>query len=339
MTTWYDRLPERDTSLSERWHTEAFRHELRDWCATYVGRVTGMRQHKLRGWATVWRVESADGVWFAKQNCPGQQFEGALLALLARLVPERVVPVTAIGDGFLLTPDQGAVFRETAGEDLDSWVRLTREAATLQRELVSHHGELLGLGLTELRPEETPGYLEARIEQYAALAPGDPRRLPSEVAARLRTHLPVVRRWVEQVAALGLPMTLNHNDLHENNVFDLGGRLRFFDFGDAWVTEPLAVLLIPLNILAAKLEAGGDDRRLWRVADAALEVWSDRASARDLRAALPAALQLGRAGRVESWARCQASLSDDELLEWGSTAADWLGTLDAEPPLTGPTVR
>ena len=41
------------------------------------------------------------------------------------------------------------------------------------------------------------------------------------------------------MAALGLPPTLNHNDLHENNVFDVDGALRFFDFGDALVTEPL----------------------------------------------------------------------------------------------------
>jgi Ser/Thr protein kinase RdoA (MazF antagonist) len=128
-------------------------------------------------------------------------------------------------------------------------------------------------------------------------------------------------------------MTLNHNDLHENNVFDVDGRLRFFDFGDALVTEPLGVLLIPLNILGGRLEADSDDPRLWRVADAALEVWSDLVPAAELRAALPAALQLGRLGRVETWVRCQPSLSDDELAQWGPVAATWLGTLDADPPV------
>ena len=139
-----------------------------------------------------------------------------------------------------------------------------------------------------------------------------------DVADRLRAHLPVVRRWAEQVASLGLPLTLNHNDLHENNVFDVDGRLRFFDFGDSLLTEPLGVLLIPLNILGEKLGADGDDPRLWRVADAALEVWTDHAPAAELRAALPAALQLGRLGRVESWVRCQPSLNDEQLAEWGA---------------------
>jgi Ser/Thr protein kinase RdoA (MazF antagonist) len=282
----------------------------------------------------VWRVETTDGVWFAKQNCPGQQIEVSLMGLLSRLVPDRVVPVTAAGDGFLITPDQGQVFHETAGGDLENWVRLTREAALLQRELVPHLAELLGIGMTRLSSEEAVDYLAARIEQYAALGTDDPRVLAPDVAGRLRTHLPVVRRWAEEVAALGLPLTLNHNDLHENNVFDVDGRLRFFDFGDALVTEPLGVLLIPLNILGEKLEAGADDPRLWRVADAALEVWSDLVPIDQLRAALPAALSLGRLGRVESWVRCLPSLPDDELAEWGPVAAAWLGTLDADPPVT-----
>jgi hypothetical protein len=339
MPEWYDVLPPTDRSLSSRWRTEAFREELREWCASVVGPVTGMTQQKLRGWATVWRVETADGVWFAKQNCPGQQIEPPLMAALARLTPDRVVPVTAAKDDFLLTPDQGEVFYETAGGDLENWVRLAREAALLQRELVPHHGELMGLGMSELRPEEANDYVSARIEQYAALAADDPRVLAPEVADRLRAHLPVVRRWAEEVAALGLPLTLNHNDLHENNVFDVDGRLRFFDFGDAWVTEPLGVLLVPLNILGEKLEAADDDPRLWQVADAALEVWSDLVPLSDLRAALPAALSLGRLGRVESWARCLPSLSDEELDEWGHVSAAWLGTLDADPPVVAPGRR
>jgi len=334
VTAWYTRLPERDRSLSETWPTEEFRERMRVWCESYVGPVTGMTQQKLRGWATVWRVESADGVWFAKQNCPGQQIEPPLMALLARLTPDRVVPVTAASDGFLLTPDQGEVFYETAGGDLENWVRLARDAALFQRELVAHRGELQRIGMTELPPEAGVDYVAARIEQYAALAADDPRVLTPEVADRLRAHLPVVRRWGEEVAALGLPLTLNHNDLHENNVFDVDGRLRFFDFGDAWVTEPLGVLLVPMNILGEKLHADGDDPRLWRVADAAIEVWTDLVPAREIRAALPAALSLGRLGRVESWARCQPSLSDDEMGEWGPVSAAWLGTMDAEPPLT-----
>ena len=139
MPEWYAALPERDLSLSSRWATEEFREELRAWCEAAVGPVVGMEQHKLRAWATVWRVTTAKGAWFAKQNCPGQQVEVELMDALSRLATDRVVPVTAARDGFLLTPDQGPVFYETAGGDLENWVRLARDAALLQRELVPHH--------------------------------------------------------------------------------------------------------------------------------------------------------------------------------------------------------
>jgi hypothetical protein len=334
---WYDVLPDRDRSLSSRWETPEFRDELRGWCEAQVGPVLGMEQHKLRGWATVWRVTTAEGSWFAKQNCPGQLFEQPLMTLLARVAPDRVVPVRAESDGFLLTPDQGPVFYETAGADLENWVRLARDAALLQREVTPHVEEIVAVGATPLPPEDAHDYVAARVEQYAALGPADPRRLAPEVAARLVGHLPQVRRWAEQVAALGLPLTLNHNDLHENNVFDVDGRLLFFDFGDSLVTDPLGVLLVPLNVLAEKLGAGADDPRLWRVVDAALEVWSDVVAVSELRAAVPAALRLGRLGRVESWVRCQPSLSDEQLAEWGPVAAEWLGTVDADPPVGHPT--
>jgi hypothetical protein len=333
VTEWFAALPARDRSLSSRWETDAFRDELRAWCESHVGPVRTLEQHKLRGWATVWRVTTEEGAWFAKQNCQGQIFEQPLMALLARLAPDRVVPVRAVGDGFLLTPDQGPVFRETAGEDLGNWIRLARDASLLERELVRHTDQVIAAGASSLAPQQAHDYVVARVEQYARLPDKDPRRLGADVAGRLRAHLPAVRRWGEEVAALGLPQTLNHNDLHGNNVFDVDGRLLFFDFGDALVTEPLGILLVPLNILAEKLGAGPDDRRLWRVANAALEVWSDLVPSAQLRAVLPAALQLARLGRVESWVRCQPSLSDDELAEWGQDAVGWLGTLLEQPPL------
>lgn len=327
---WTDLAPP-EPSVKARWVTEEFRDELRAWCASYVGRVTAMEQHKLRGWATVWRVSTADGVWFAKQNCPRQGFEVPLLAELARLLPDRVVPVTAAADGFLLTPDQGPTFRETVGDSLEPWERLVREGAELQRELAPYAGRLGALGLTHLEPDDAERYAALRIAELAALPPQDRRRLDLETARRLEAHLPVLRSWADQVVALGLPITLDHNDLHENNAFDVGGRLRFFDFGDSLLGGPLSTLMVPLANLAESLGNDPRDPRVWRAADAALEVWNDLASMSDLRAALPAALQLGRLGRVETWLRCLPTLDDQERATWGDAATGWLTSL-LDPP-------
>jgi Ser/Thr protein kinase RdoA (MazF antagonist) len=130
-------------------------------------------------------------------------------------------------------------------------------------------------------------------------------------------------------------VTLNHGDLHAHNVFHVAGELRFFDFADAVLTEPLGALLIPLRVLSDELDAGPDDPRLWRIIEPALEVWSDLVPMRALRAALPAALQLSRLGRVESWGRCCVSMDDAELAEWGGSVPGWLESLLEDPPLVG----
>lgn len=326
------RLP----SSLDRWQGEEFAAELTCWVADEVGPVRLLEHVKLRVWASVWAVETDEHRFFAKQNCELQAFEAELVATLAELVPDRVLPVAAIDPdrGLLLTPDQGQVLGEaSAPDDLEVWERVLVAGARLQRDLLPDVERLREVGLTTLAPEDASGYVEQRLDDLSALPDTDPRALTGDEAEVLAAGLPSVRVWADEVGALGLPVTLNHNDLHENNVFAVGETLRFFDYADALLSEPLGVLLIPLNMLSTRLEAGPDDPRLWRLADAALEVWSDRAPMAQLRAALPAALQLARLGRVESWARCCASMTDGELAEWGNTVPRWLSTLLLDPPV------
>jgi hypothetical protein len=238
------------------------------------------------------------------------------------------------GRDLLLTPDLGRTLAERGDDhDVDTWCRIVRDGALLQR-AVAPHADVLGL--TRMPPESATTYVGDAVGRLGALPPGDPRRLPGDVAERLRALLPTIERWSDQVAALDLPLTLNHNDLHAANVVapdNPDEPLRFFDFGDAVLTEPLGALLIPLNVSAGELDAGPDDLRLHRIADAALEVWTDLVPARALRSAFPAALQLARLAKVESWRRCLVTMTADERAEFGSAPADWLGTLESNPPM------
>jgi len=325
-----------ETWSSAVWRSEAFAAELRAFVAAAVGEPTVFEQRKIRPWGAVWRVEAGGAVYFAKQNCPGQAHEAGLVSALARIAPSYVVPVVAADPGrdLLLTLDLGSTLFELGGDhDVDTWCRIVRDAALLQRAVVPHADEL---GLTQMPPECATTYVGDAIGRLGALPVGDPRRLTGDVAERLRALLPTIERWSDQVADLDLPLTLNHNDLHAANVVapeSPDEPLRFFDFGDAVVAEPLAALLIPLNVSSRDLDAGPDDLRLRRIADAALEVWTDLVPPRALRAALPAALQLARLARVESWRRCMVTMTTEEREEFGSAPAEWLGTLVEDPPV------
>lgn len=294
-----------------------------------LGPVCRIKEAKMRPWSKVWRVETADAVHFAKQNCVAQSFEAAVLQELSMLAPDHVVPISAVDldRGLLLTPDQGPTFRETGADDVVAWCRLARDGALLQREVTPGTDRLETAGLTRQPALTAPAYVESFLERWQAAPRDDPRHVSQHDASRLRTHLPVVRRWAEQVAALGLPVTLNHNDLHDQNVFHVEDRLVFFDFADALLTEPLQVLLIPLQVLQDRLDCGPDDPRLQRVADSALEVWSDLAPLEELRGALPAALRLAGLGRCESWIRVTEQMSPAELDDYGAAASAWLLSL------------
>ena len=328
-------LPGRGSPGSPVWESDAFAGEMRAWCSEVLDREVRLEVQKIRGWSAVWRVTDGHEVWFAKQNCPGQLFEASLLRVLSRL-SDRVVPVTAVDEarGFLLTPDQGPVLTDTGGDPADLWCAVAREGALLQREVAPHLADLEGAGVRRLGPAEATTYVATRVEQYAALPDGDLRRLDQQGAVRLRAALPEVEAWADRLLALGLPLTLVHNDLHGNNVFAVDGRMRFFDFGDAVLGDPLSVLLIVVRSLMFRLECEPDDPRLARVSEAALEVWSDLAPLADLRSALDAGLQLGKLARSESWARCLVNLTDVELTEFGDAGTYWLQAIEAAPVQT-----
>jgi hypothetical protein len=316
------------------WRSEDFAAELRGFVTGAVGPPTILEPLKVRPWSTVWRVEAGGRAYFVKQNCPGQAHEARLVAVLGKIAPEYVVPVVAADADrdLLLTSDLGPTLRAAgAGGDVDAWCRITSDAAALQRRVVHHIAEL---PLSLMEADDATTYVADAVGRLAALAPEDPRRLDPRTAAELEALLPTIELWADQVTALDLPIALNHNDLHDNNVIaTAGGPLRFFDFGDAVLTEPLGALLVPLAALAEELGAGPDDPRLCRVADAALEVWSDGPSMSELRAALPAALQLGRLARIEAWRRCVASMTPEEIAEFGPSVPGWLGSLLADPPV------
>lgn len=323
------------TWTSAVWATAEFREELRGFVTSAVGEPTVLEPVSVRPWSTVWRVVSDRGVHYAKQNCPGQAHEAELVSGLAKLAPDRVVPVTAADTArdLLLTEDLGPTLRASgASGDPDVWCRIVAEAAGLQREVAGHVAEL---PLRVMTPGDATTYVADAVGRLGALPADDPRRVAPEVGRRLEALLPTIERWSDEVADLDLPITLNHNDLHDNNVVAPTGSalLRFLDFGDAVLTEPLGSLLVPLNVCADALGAGPHDPRLLRVADAALEVWSDLAPMTELRAVLPAALQLGRLARAESWRRCVASMTFAERGEYGAAPAHWLGTLLDDPPV------
>ena len=56
------------------------------------------------------------------------------------------------------------------------------------------------------------------------------------------------------------PATVQHDDLHDGNVFGSADAVRIIDWGDASLAHPFGTLLITLRVLASQLQCDEDAR-------------------------------------------------------------------------------
>ncbi|MFF8476437.1 phosphotransferase [Streptomyces sp. NPDC015414] len=316
----------------ESWRSAALRW-LEDGLTANGLRMSGALRVRLRPWSVLARVPVTDReaaaerrtVWF-KANPPASGFEGALTAALAGWVPRDVLAPLAVdtGRGWSLLPDGGALFRDVLDREPvgpEAWETLLRQYAAMQRALVPHTRELELLGVPSVRTTELP-------HAYDELVAGSPALRPDE-RARLAGLRPRVVEWCAELAALGVPDSLDHVDLHDGQLFNPEpGRFTFFDWGDAAVSHPFCSLRVPAR---KACERYGPDV-LPRLLDAYLEPWTGAGrTAAELRRAARLAWRLSALGRARAWGGLFPAAAESSPLT--AESARSLLELAEEPPL------
>jgi len=257
--------------------------------------VTGeLDQFHVRWWSTVIRVPTRREDLYFKAVANGFLFEPPLTAKLFELKPDRVTEVVDIdaGRGWMLMRDAGRRFREVVltRADLRHWELALPRYAELQLTAAPLADELLALGVPDSRLSVLPGQLRAVLAQPV-------RGLEPEDQERLLAALPKFEDMCGELAAYGIPETIQHDDLHDGQVFLRDGGYLFFDWGDSCVSHPFHSLTVALRANAAKfeLEPGGVELR--RLRNAYLEPFGDLQEAADL------AYWTGTVGRALAWDR------------------------------------
>jgi hypothetical protein len=232
-----------------------------------------------RPWSSVLRVATAEGYLFLKQCAPVQAFEVPLTASLAARWADRV-PEVLVADAeraWMLMRDGGVRLR-----DLDSVGSLPlalRLYGELQVGETAQVDEFLAIGVPDVR-------LTVVAAAYESFLARD-RGLATDEAARLRDLAPRFRELCDELEAFELPPSIQHDDLHEANVFLRDSRVAIYDWGDSSVAHPLFSWLKPLGV--------AQDRSLdpepFRAAY--LTAWGAVAPEARLRAALDLAVPIG----------------------------------------------
>ena len=327
------------------WQDPQWRRGALDWAAEQLARtgrqpVSDPEQPHVRPWSTAFRLRLADGgVAWLKSVGTGSAHEPPLADALGRWAPEHVLRAIAVDRErrLLLLPDGGRTLRAAGSADPGAWEAMLRDHARLQIALVPHADALLALGVPDHRPERLPGLVEDLLADDDAQLTGRDGGLAPGDRARVLAGLGDYVRACTDLAAGGVPASLQHDDLHDGNVFVGDGRHRFFDWGDSSVSHPFLTLLVPLRFAARVLELPYGDRRLFRLRDAYLDQWLDFGAAEELREHCAMALRVGPLQRALTWRRILRGIHPDERARWADAVPGWtVGHLAPGPQTTTP---
>jgi hypothetical protein len=260
-----------------------------------------------RAFSVVARVPVSDGtVWF-KASPPAAGFEPALLVALAAWYPDRFpAPVAVDLDrAWSLTRDGGPTLRERHArpKDVGAWHGMLRAYARLQFGLARHVDELLALGLADLRPGSVPYRFEQLLADPATERAVDaPGGITRDQHQALHALVPRLREWCAELDDLGIPASLDHADVHPNNIFADTGTP--FDWGDASVGHPFASLLVARRTAAEQASLSPQAPELTALTEDYLRRWLEAGHERAaVDRSLALALRIAPLTRALTWGR------------------------------------
>lgn len=295
----------------ERWSSPEFVEGARDWVRRAcqdrgIELADGSVQAQCRPWSSAIRFETSQGPLWFKVNGPGTLHEGTLVACLADLVPDLVPAVLArdADRGWSLTRHAGPVMRSIAPPDQlwARWEGMLVRYAVAQIDLADHVPTLLGTGVHEVSPTTLPDHALRLVNELDALDP-ESGGLSEQTTATLHERLSAYGEWCAELAASGISNSIQHDDLHSNNIC-WGGDVedaRIIDWGDASVGHPLATMLCTLNSIVFHAGCEIDDPRVLRTRDAYLEPFTAFADRSDLVRYVALARRTGCVARALSY--------------------------------------
>jgi hypothetical protein len=270
------------------------------WIRAYVEPVGAIESVHERPWATVLRVPLAGSVAWFKACAPVQAFEPRLTAGLFARWPDRVAEVLGHDEerAWLLLADAGTPI-SVSGNPPEAWLVALPLYAELQRGEAGHTHEHLTHHVPDLRVATLPTRYEDLLQRDLPLE--------SDEISRLRRFAARFAELCGELSASGVPETVQHDDLHMENLYTQGESLRVLDWGDASISHPFASLVVTFRFLEESTGLLVTDPWFTRLRDAYLEPWGS-----GLHETFALGLRVGSFAHAFAWARQRDHLPDIE---------------------------
>jgi hypothetical protein len=188
--------------------------------------------------------------------------------------------------GWMLMRDGGEQLRVSIRptQDIKPWEPVITKYAELQIGLAEHVSEILALGIPDHRLAALPALYSKLLTDEASLMIDQEKGLTSSEFQQLQNPASRFGQICTDLAAYGIPESVNHGDFHDGNVLLKNGRITFFDWGDASVTHPfvsLRTFFVSIEI-ALKLDDYSFTPEMAPLLDRYLEAWQKFASKEEL---------------------------------------------------------
>jgi Phosphotransferase enzyme family len=282
------------------------------WGERHLNRVGGagpvaVTLVKRRAWSTVWRLERPSGLYYLKEAAPGFDVEAPLLMALCSWRPASIVELVAAdaARGWVLTRDAGRMLHDVMFDDPENGRVQLRSVLMAYAEMQVDCQRRDAPPFADMLEDRSPA---AMASSFAAVVADD---VLLRAGGATSDDFAQRDRWVgradqlcRDLATLGLPMTLEHGDLHTSNIMIAAdGTPRIADWGDACWATPLHGLAMCMDDVAGRHRIAPDDPWFTRLTQDYCGTLQLNGSASDTHQALAVVRALVPVSGVLQWSR------------------------------------
>lgn len=309
------------------WHNPAWQRQSHEWIRQQTEQngipLNGeIEQNHAYAWSTVMRVPTDEGMFFFKATAGETLFEIALTQKLAGWFPDCMPQLVSVDTerGWMLMRDGGEQLRASIRptKDVKPWEPVITKYAQLQNGLAEHVDQILTLGIPDHRLAALPSLYEGLLADEASMMIDQEKGLTSDEVQQIQGRLPRFKQICTELAAYGIPESVNHGDFHDGNVLLKNGRITFFDWGDADVTHPfvsLRTFFVSMEIALQLEDYAPPTPEMTELLHRYLEQWQTFASKEDLLKAYSLSKPVASIVKTLAWhhgiSRMEGSLRDE----------------------------
>lgn len=308
------------------WEQPKWQKQVHDWIRAEAARqsihITGeIEQPHMYAWSTVLRAMTNVGMIFFKATASETIYETALTQKLTEWFPDCMPELIAVDTarGWMLMRDGGEQLRASIRptQDIKPWNPVIKRYAELQIGLAEHVSEILTLGIPDHRLAALPALFSQLLADEASLMIDQEKGLTSNEWQQFQELITRFQQICIDLAAFGIPESLNHGDFHDGNVLIKNGHITFFDWGDASVAHPFVSLRTFFVSIenSLKLDDYSFTPEMAALLDRYLEPWQKFASKDDLLTAYRLSKPVAAIVKALAWhqgiSRMESSLREE----------------------------